>query len=81
MRLEFVETSADLLDGFITVTDEEAISGTREMAHEQCIFAGFSSGANYAAAKKLLQGEFKGKKILILMPDSGTKYLSTDLWD
>ena len=81
MRLEFVETSADLLDGFITVTDEEAISGTREMAHEQCIFAGFSSGANYAAAKKLLQDEFKGKKILILMPDSGTKYLSTDLWD
>ncbi|WP_027362375.1 PLP-dependent cysteine synthase family protein [Desulfospira joergensenii] len=81
MMLEFVETATGLLDGFITITDKEAIFGAKEMALGECIFAGFSSGANYAAAKKLLQSDFKGKNILILTPDSGTKYLSTDLWD
>ncbi|HNT04495.1 MAG TPA: cysteine synthase, partial [Bacillota bacterium] len=43
-------------------------------------FAGFSAGANLAAALKLLKVDFKGKNIVILLPDSGTKYLSTDLW-
>jgi cysteine synthase len=48
--------------------------------YEECIFAGFSGGANLASALKLLNGDYKGKNILILIPDSGTKYLSTDLW-
>jgi len=69
-----------LVDGFITVSDEEAIQAARRLACEECIFAGFSAGANLAAALKLLKVDFKGKNIVILLPDSGTKYLSTDLW-
>ncbi|HPW41082.1 MAG TPA: cysteine synthase family protein [Bacillota bacterium] len=74
------EDKLKLVDGFITVSDEEAIQAARRLACEECIFAGFSAGANLAAALKLLKVDFKGKNIVILLPDSGTKYLSTDLW-
>lgn len=81
MELNFLEKNRDILDGFIIVTDEEALSASRKLANEECIFAGYSSGANTAAALKLLQEDFKGKNIVILTPDSGTKYLSTNLWN
>jgi hypothetical protein len=45
-----------------------------------CDFAGFSSGANVAAAVRLLQTAQQGKTIAVLLCDSGLKYLSTDLW-
>ena len=45
------------------------------------LFAGFSSGANVAAALRLLGGELRGKTIAVLLCDSGLKYLSTDLWE
>lgn len=81
MELPFLtEDKLKLIDGFMTVSDEEVITATRQLAYEECIFPGFSGGANLAAALKLLNGDFKGKNILILIPDSGTKYLSTDLW-
>jgi len=79
-QLHFLDQHRDLVDGFVTVSDAEAVEATRRLASAECIFAGFSSGANTAAALKLLQAEHKGKKIIILMPDSGTKYLSTELW-
>jgi cysteine synthase A len=74
------EDRLKLVDGYITVSDEETVRATRQLAYEECIFAGFSGGANLAAAIKLFNGDFRGKNILILIPDSGTKYLSTDLW-
>jgi cysteine synthase A len=52
----------------------------RRLAREEGIFAGFSSGANAAAAMRLLRTDFKGRTIAVLMCDSGLKYLSTDLW-
>ncbi len=69
------------IDGYIQVSDEEAIRVSRRLAREEGIFAGFSSGANVAAALQLLQGELMGKTIVCLMCDSGLKYLSTDLWE
>ena len=68
-------------DGFVSVSDEEAIAGARRLAAEEGLFAGFSAGANLAAALKLLEGEFSGKSVVILLNDSGLKYLSTDLWE
>jgi cysteine synthase A len=68
------------IDGFLTVTDEEAVTLTRRLAREEGLFAGFSSGANVAAALRLLQGEHAGGTIAVLLCDSGLKYLSTDLW-
>jgi cysteine synthase A len=62
------------------VTDEEAIQAARLLAKEEGIFAGFSSGANLAAALQLLSGPLRGKTIVIIICDSGLKYLTTDLW-
>jgi cysteine synthase len=70
----------DLIDGYLQVTDEEAMTITRRLAKEEGIFAGFSSGANVAAAMQLLRTTCRGKTIAVLLSDSGLKYLSTDLW-
>jgi cysteine synthase A len=70
----------DLIDGYLQVTDQEAIEVTRRLAKEEGIFAGFSSGANVAAAMQLLRTTSRGKTIAVLVCDSGLKYLSTDLW-
>ncbi|MEI6310564.1 MAG: cysteine synthase family protein, partial [bacterium] len=69
------------IDGFIKVTDTEAIHLARRLAREEGIFAGFSSGANVAAALHLLGTTLPGKTIAVMLCDSGLKYLSTDLWE
>ncbi len=68
------------IDGYLKVTDTEAIHVARRLAREEGIFAGFSSGANVAAALHLLRTTLIGKTIAVLMCDSGLKYLSTDLF-
>ena len=70
----------DLVDGYLKVTDEEAMDFARRLARQEGIFAGFSSGANVAVAMQLLKTSCKGKAIAVLLADSGLKYLSTDLW-
>ena len=67
------------IDGFLQVSDNEAIAAARRLAREEGIFAGFSSGANLAAALQLLHGPCRGGTIAILICDSGLKYLSTGL--
>jgi len=69
------------IDGYIQVTDDEATHMARRLAREEGIFAGFSSGANVAAAMKLLEGRCRGQSIAVLINDSALKYLSTDLFD
>lgn len=68
------------IDGYLSVSDDEAVEAGRRLAREEGIFAGFSSGANLAAAIKLLKGRERGGTIVIVICDSGLKYLSTDLW-
>ena len=68
------------IDGYLQVTDAAAREMARRLARDEGIFAGFSSGANAAAALELLQTTCRGQTIAILMCDSGLKYLSTDLW-
>ncbi len=70
----------DLLDGCLQVSDEEARNMARRLAQEEGLFAGYSSGANLAAAAQLLRGRHRGQRIAILLPDSGLKYLSADLY-
>lgn len=69
-----------LVDGFIQVPEKKAVETARKLAREEGLFAGFSSGANVAAALWLLNGRCRGKTIAVLLCDSGLKYLSTDLW-
>ena len=68
------------IDGYLQVSDTEAVEVARRLALEEGIFAGFSSGANAAAALRLLRAGLRGKSIAIMMCDSGLNYLSTDLW-
>lgn len=68
------------IDGYLQISDEAAVETSRRLATEEGIFAGFSSGANVAAAMQLLQTTCQGKTVVVLLSDSGLKYLSTDLW-
>src|SRR5579883_3391491 len=65
-------------DGVLRVSDREAIHAARRLAREEGIFAGFSSGANVAAALRLAA---QGKTVVTVVNDSGLKYLSTELWE
>jgi cysteine synthase A len=72
-----------LLDGTLIVTDDEAIRWSRELGRVEGIFGGFSSGANLAAAMRLLEAsQTAGEpaRVVFTVNDSGLKYLSTDLW-
>ena len=69
-----------LADGFLTATDEETIATARLLATREGIFAGFSSGANVACALKLARELPAGTLIATVLPDTGLKYLSTDLF-
>lgn len=68
------------VQGYLKVTGEEAEDVCRRLARTEGIFAGYSSGANVAAAMQLLQGEQVGGTVVVLLCDSGLKYLSTALW-
>lgn len=67
-------------DGYLAVTSRDATRCARRLAREEGIFAGFSSGANLAAALQLLDGRLPGATVAIIACDSGLKYLSTNLW-
>ncbi len=70
-----------VLDEIFPVTDEQAGQTAREMAQKEGILAGISSGAAmYAALQVAKRPEFAGKNIVVLLPDSGERYLSTWLY-
>lgn len=69
-----------LIDGCLQVSGEHATEVTRDLARLEGIFGGFSAGANVAAALKLLDGPMRGRRMAVIICDSGLKYLSTNLW-
>ena len=72
----------DIYDEIITVSDDDAFSYARLVAKTDGIFAGISSGAALAAAVSMAtKEENNGKNIVVIFPDSGTKYLSGELID
>lgn len=72
---------ASVVDEIMPVPDDEAIRGGRELASTEGLLAGISSGAVVYAARKLAERpEFKGKRIVALLPDTGERYLSTELF-
>jgi cysteine synthase A len=68
-----------LVDGFLAVTDAAAIETARTLARREGIFGGFSTGANVAAALELAARVPEGSLVVTIAPDSGLKYLSTEL--
>ena len=71
----------DHVDGYVQVTTNDTVDACRRLTREEGIFAGYSSGANVAAALQLLSGDLRGGSVTITINDSGLKYLSTDLWE
>lgn len=72
---------ASVVDEIMPVPDDEAIRGGRELASTEGLLAGISSGAVVYAARKLAERpESKGKRIVALLPDTGERYLSTELF-
>lgn len=70
-----------LIDEVIRVTDEEAFRAGRQLIETEGLMAGISSGAAVHAAMQLaLRPENKGKRIVVLLPDTGERYLSTKLF-
>ena len=68
----------ELIDEVIAVTDEHAIEMARRAAREEGLLAGISCGAALAGALELAaRGEFAGKRIVVILPDSGERYMST----
>lgn len=74
--------NTDILDEVLTVTNEDAYATTKELARTEGLLAGISSGAAiYAATQLAKRPENKGKQIVVLLPDTGERYLSTGVFD
>lgn len=72
----------DLLDEVITVSGDDAIAWARKAMQQEGILCGISSGASLKAAYELAsRPEFQGKTIVVILPDSGERYLSSVLFD
>jgi len=80
----FIPANLDLevVDQVEQVSNEEAIEYARRLAAEEGILVGISSGAAIAAAKRLAQDPaYEGKTIVVILPDSGERYLSSILFE
>lgn len=72
----------DLVDEIIPVTNEDAFSTARRLAKEEGILVGISSGAaTWAALQVAARPESRGKLIVVVLPDTGERYLSTELFE
>lgn len=73
---------ASVVDRVIRVTDEDAMRTSRELSEAEGLLVGISAGAaTYAAMQLALQPEYRGKRIVVLLPDTGERYLSTALFN
>ncbi|MFV9646873.1 MAG: cysteine synthase A [Desulfobacterales bacterium] len=72
--------NTEIIDEIITVTNEQAFQSARELAASEGLLCGISSGAAmYAALELARRPENRGKQIVVILPDTGERYLSTDL--
>ncbi|MCI7106491.1 MAG: cysteine synthase A [Agathobacter sp.] len=73
--------NTEIYDEILTVSNEDAFEYGKQIAKEEGVLVGISSGAAlYAAIEVAKRPEFKGKTVVALLPDSGDRYYSTDLF-
>ena len=70
----------DIYDDIAIITDNEAINTTKKLMREEGIMCGISSGTNVAAAIKLAKELGPGKTVVTVLPDTGERYFSTQLF-
>ena len=69
-----------IVDQVITIAGPVAMQWSRQLAMNEGIFVGTSSGATFAAALEVCKGAPKGTTVLCMLPDTGERYLSTPLF-
>ena len=73
--------NTSIIDEIITVTNDQAFETARILARSQAILCGISSGAAaFAALEVARRPENEGKRIVVVLPSTGERYLSTDLF-
>ncbi|NLV88483.1 MAG: cysteine synthase A [Tissierellia bacterium] len=70
----------DIVDEILSIDEEIAYTYARRMAKEEGILCGISAGGNVAAASIIAKRLGKGKRVVTVLPDTGERYLSTDLF-
>ena len=71
----------DVIDEILTVKNEDAFETSRQLAKQEGVLAGISSGANVWAAMEIARRAGKGKTVLTVLPDTGERYMSTPLFE
>lgn len=72
----------EIYDELITVSDDDAINFAKDLAINEGLSVGISSGAAFCAAVEVAKREdMKGKNIVVILPDGGSRYLSTELFE
>jgi cysteine synthase A len=80
-RLTEDAVTAGLVDEVVGVAGDEALRMARELARQEGIFAGISSGATLAGALQIARRSPEGTNIVCMLPDTGERYMSTPLFD
>ncbi len=76
-----VNYNASIIDEILPVSNEDAFATARALAREEGLLVGISSGAAaYAASQVASRPEFAGKNVFVLLPDTGERYLSMDVF-
>ena len=74
--------NSDIVDEVMTIENDEAMEAARQLARTEGLVVGISAGAAACAARKIAErAEAKGKRIVVVLPDTGERYLSTPLFD
>jgi cysteine synthase A len=73
--------NVDIIDEIVTVTNEDAFETARQLAEEEGLLCGISSGAAVWAAQQVAgRLENRGKRIVVILPSTGERYISTELF-
>jgi cysteine synthase A len=71
----------EVFDTRLAIGDDEAVAAARSLAHKEGIFVGISSGATFAAGLRIAKDAPQGSVLLVMLPDTGERYLSTVLFE
>lgn len=71
----------EILDGIVDVASDDAISMSRQLANDEGLAVGISSGANVCGAIEIADKLGEGKSVVTVLPDTGERYLSTELYN